>query len=258
MILSVIIPALNEEAMIARTIRAVLVAADDLDVEVIVVDNGSRDFTRREAERFADVVRVVDCDVQGAAAARNCGVDTATGDVFVFVDADTLIDSDALRIITDEVASGRSTAGMAWLCPVEPGLRGRLWWSFWSRVRTLPIPRAKAMSALMFCTRDVFAKHGPFNTQVSIGEEWPILAGAYRDDRSRFYYRRSLIAYTSSRRMELQRWGYVRTFAQYVAAIVIPGERTRRRYPSDLRQAAAVLPGGNLPPGALADSEAGT
>ena len=235
--LSVIIPALNEEALIARTLRSVEVASERLTVEVIVVDNGSRDRTQSEAYRAASAsTRIVECKDPGAASARNCGVDHASGDVLVFLDADTLIGSDALQV-TERLVTGRGYAvGMAWLFPREPGVRSAMWWSFWNRVRALPLARAKAMSALMFCTRAAFVKHGPFDVSVDIGEEWPILAGAYRADPNRFYYGRDLVAFTSSRRMELQSFGYARTLLQYAAAICLSAAR-RGRYTVDLRGA---------------------
>ena len=46
-------------------------------------------------------------------------------------------------------------------------------WSFWNTVRLLPLPKAKAMPALMFCTASTFDALGPFDEEVAIGEEWP-------------------------------------------------------------------------------------
>ena len=237
--LSVIIPALNEEALIARTLRAVHVAAERLTVEVIVVDNGSCDRTQSEAYRAASTfVRIVECKDLGAASARNHGADQASGDVLVFLDADTLVGSDALHVTEALVSMHGYSVGMAWLFPREPGVRGAMWWSFWNRVRALPLPRAKAMSALMFCTRAAFVEHGPFDVSVDIGEEWPILAGAYRANPSGFYYGRELVAFTSSRRMELQTFGYIRTLLQYAGAIWFSAA-PRGRYPVHIRGKAA-------------------
>ena len=77
----------------------------------------------------------------------------------------------------------------------------------------------------MFCTRTAFDLFGPFDERVRIGEEWPILAGVYRTRRSQFIYDRTLTALTSSRRMELQECGYLRTFAKYVWAVLHPSGR---------------------------------
>ena len=76
------------------------------------------------------------------------------------------------------------------------------------------------MPALMFCTTAVFDEFGPFDEDVAIGEEWPILASVYRLRPNRFVYDRSLTGRTSSRRMERQAFGYTRTFLKYVWAIL--------------------------------------
>ena len=65
-----------------------------------------------------------------------------------------------------------------------------------------------------------FEDLGPFNEDVAIGEEWPILARLYRSRRNEFIYLRSITARTSSRRMELIPFGYTRLFLKYVWAIV--------------------------------------
>ncbi len=79
----------------------------------------------------------------------------------------------------------------------------------------------------MFCTRDAFDRFGPFDESVQIAEEWPILAGIYRWNPRRLVYDRSLIALSSSRRMQSQRFGYTRTFFKYVAAVLFPSARVR-------------------------------
>ena len=111
-------------------------------------------------------------------------------------------------------------AGITRLAGLEGGLRARLWWSFWEHVRRLPLCRAKAMPALMFCTAKVFDEFGPFDESVAIGEEWPILANHYRRRRRNFVYDRSITALSSNRRMQAQPFGYSRTFLKYVWAIL--------------------------------------
>jgi GT2 family glycosyltransferase len=82
---SVIIPAFNAEATIARTLDAV--ARQDFadEFEVVVVDDGSTDRTAQIAGGPATVVRQPQL---GPAAARNAGVARASGDAIAFTDAD--------------------------------------------------------------------------------------------------------------------------------------------------------------------------
>jgi glycosyltransferase involved in cell wall biosynthesis len=86
---SVVIPARNEAGRIAATIHAVLREAKScgVDLEVIVVDDGSTDTTSSDARRAgARVVRVEGAGNPGAA--RNCGAAAAQGDLLIFLDAD--------------------------------------------------------------------------------------------------------------------------------------------------------------------------
>jgi len=82
---SIIIPALNEEKLIAQTLREARSVAPD--AELIVVDGGSSDRTVEIAKELAEV-RFSHATI---AAARNIGAKGATGDILIFLDADTRI-----------------------------------------------------------------------------------------------------------------------------------------------------------------------
>ena len=103
---------------------------------------------------------------------------------------------------------------------LDGGRLARHWWAVWNTMACSPWPVHKAMPACMFCTRAAFAEFGPFDERVAIGEEWPILAGLYKARRDRLIYDRATVALSSSRRMELQRYGYLKTFVKYVWAIL--------------------------------------
>ena len=83
--LSVVIPALDEEATIALTIRSCRKAGP---CEVIVVDGGSRDRTVEIARGEADAVIAAP---RGRAAQMNAGAAVARGNVLLFLHADTLL-----------------------------------------------------------------------------------------------------------------------------------------------------------------------
>ena len=234
--ITVVIPARNEEAMIGRTVAAALEAAralagdprahlDDTEVEIIVVDNASTDRTAAALAPyvFGAGVRVVGCGAPKAACARNLGAELAGGRVLVFVDADTLMPRDALTRIAWLCEAEGYEGGFTRLASLEGGMKAQLWWTFWEHVRALPLARAKAMSALMFCTREVFYELGGFHEGRTLGEEWSILAGLYKKRPERFAYDRTLTAMTSSRRMELQPFGYARVLLQYARVVLLPG-----------------------------------
>ncbi len=84
--LSIIVPAYNEEKYIALTLKAIA-AQEYKNIEVIVVDNNSKDRTVEKAKEFK--VRVVTEKKQGITHARQCGFAHATGEIVAKVDADT-------------------------------------------------------------------------------------------------------------------------------------------------------------------------
>jgi peptidoglycan/xylan/chitin deacetylase (PgdA/CDA1 family)/glycosyltransferase involved in cell wall biosynthesis len=93
---SVIVPAYNESANIAATVRS-LVGSDYPRLEVIVVDDGSTDGTAAVVERLrlpgVSVIRQANA---GKPAALNAGIARARGDLLVLVDGDTVFEPDAV------------------------------------------------------------------------------------------------------------------------------------------------------------------
>jgi rSAM/selenodomain-associated transferase 2 len=85
MLLSVIIPALDEQDQIEATLRC---ARRGAKVEVIVVDGGSRDRTVELAAPLADQVVT---SPRGRSRQMNAGARAASGDVLLFLHADTLL-----------------------------------------------------------------------------------------------------------------------------------------------------------------------
>jgi glycosyltransferase involved in cell wall biosynthesis len=239
--LSFVIPARNEEALIGEVLEAILASVaraagvsrhnlwlPALPFEVIVADDASEDATAAIVRRFSDDVgvRLIRCVGGTCAAARNAGAATSSGRVLCFVDADTIVPQNAAdRILELHEREGRCLV-LYRLASREPGVRAWLWWTFWGLARHVPLARAKSMPAFMTCDRKHFERYGPFNEFYAIAEEWPLTGAAYRYHRERFLYDRSLTARTSSRRMELQPFGYVRTFLKWVSVVLFPWART--------------------------------
>ena len=87
--ISVIIPAYNAASTLAECLDSV-VRQSVRPFEVILVDDGSTDHTRRVAAKFEAnlVLRIVSQANSGLGKARNAGMDAATGDAYAFLDAD--------------------------------------------------------------------------------------------------------------------------------------------------------------------------
>ena len=102
--LSVIIPALDEAAHIEETVRRALRE----EVEVLVVDGGSRDGTRKAAVRGGACLLE---SPKGRAVQQNRGTEAARGRVFLFLHADTLLPEDYVIHVFETLLNARVVLG---------------------------------------------------------------------------------------------------------------------------------------------------
>jgi cellulose synthase/poly-beta-1,6-N-acetylglucosamine synthase-like glycosyltransferase len=95
---TVIIPAYNEEGTIRATVTSVL-ASKYPSMEVIVVNDGSTDSTGSAISDLVDSgkIKYIDKPNGGKASALNAGIETATGEVVVFTDADSIFLPDTIH-----------------------------------------------------------------------------------------------------------------------------------------------------------------
>jgi len=94
---SVIIPAFNAAATLARAIESVRAQSWPAH-EIIVVDDGSTDATADVARQFGDAVRLIRQPNRGVSVARNAGAAAATGDWLAFLDADDWYAPDRIKL----------------------------------------------------------------------------------------------------------------------------------------------------------------
>lgn len=99
-LISFIVPVYNAERTLEDCIRSVTRQSFG-DIEIILVNNCSTDASLQKCNELAKVdgrIRVVDVAEKGVSAARNSGIELATGEYVTFVDADDWIDSDVCEI----------------------------------------------------------------------------------------------------------------------------------------------------------------
>jgi len=92
--LSVIIPVYNDRDGVATTLES-LSTQDLTDVEVLVVDNNSTDdtssFLRSYAAEHDWMTYLIEAEIQSSYAARNTGLEHASGELLAFIDADMTV-----------------------------------------------------------------------------------------------------------------------------------------------------------------------
>ncbi len=102
--ISIVVPAFNEEKYIRDCLLSVRNQKYDKNYELIVVDNGSSDSTARIAKEHAD--KVVYEPKKGVAHARQRGYEAARGNIIAYTDADTIVDEYWLNEIEKSFEDG--------------------------------------------------------------------------------------------------------------------------------------------------------
>lgn len=109
-ILTVVIPAYNSEAYLARAVNSVL-ACGHSDIETVIVDDGSRDGTAAMADEFEashpGVVVAVHQENKGHGGAVNTGIRKARGHYLKVLDSDDWFDGQALESLAATLREAR-------------------------------------------------------------------------------------------------------------------------------------------------------
>jgi rSAM/selenodomain-associated transferase 2 len=106
MTISVIIPVLNEASNIENTLTHLLV---EKDIELIVVDGGSKDRTQEIVKNLG--LQLFICHESGRAKQMNLGAERATGDILLFLHADTKLPQRFQQSIEAAFQNDRIVAG---------------------------------------------------------------------------------------------------------------------------------------------------
>jgi glycosyltransferase involved in cell wall biosynthesis len=169
--ISIIVPAFNEERLLARTLARIdsarlVFERAGWESEVIVCDNNSTDRTG-EIARIAGA-RVVFEPVNQIARARNTGAAAAAGDWLVFIDADSQPGPGLFADVAGQIRSGRCLAGGSTIRLEGDHRLARLVvfiWNWKSRLRRW------MAGSFIFCETAAFKRIGGFNQELFVAEE---------------------------------------------------------------------------------------
>lgn len=166
--ISFIIPAWNEESVLSGTLAAVNAVTQQLTepCEVIVVDDASTDHTAEIARACG--ARVVPVNHRQIAATRNAGAKAARGDVFFFIDADTLIGEEVVRAALESVRCGAVGGGCALRFDGQVPPYARVLQALMVRFSRIA---GIAGGCFFFCIREAFHAVGGFDSGLYAAEE---------------------------------------------------------------------------------------
>ena len=166
--ISFIVPAYNEEAVLGATLAAIDAAGRGAGepFEVVVADDASEDATAAVAR--AAGARVVKAGRRQIAAARNAGARAAQGDVFIFVDADTIVSPRIVHAALDTLRSGAIGGGAGIRFDSGVPLSIRALAAVFMRVMRLC---RFAAGCFVFVRRDAFEAAGGFDERFYASEE---------------------------------------------------------------------------------------
>jgi glycosyltransferase involved in cell wall biosynthesis len=205
-IISIVIPAFNEERLLGESLAQIKSAASAFtkigwETELIVCDNNSTDRTP-EIARAAGATVVFE-PINQIARARNSGAAAAAGDWLVFVDADSHPSAELLSDVAEQIVSGKCLAGGATIRLDEHFLPAEIITCTWNRAsRFLKL----LAGSFIFCETSAFRKIGGFSNELFAAEELELskrLKKLARETGKRIVilHRHALV--TSARKMKL-------------------------------------------------------
>lgn len=216
---SIIIPTLNEEICLGRSLRH-LSMLNPPAREVLVVDGGSEDETIAIAQKLG--ARVLSANQRGRSLQMNLGAEAATGDILCFLHADTLVPDDLVAVI-EETLADQKIAGGGFISLMTGSQTTRWGISLHNYLKTYYAPllfrphlffkglRLLFGDQVMFCRRQDFWDCGGFDNALPILEEGDLCIKLVKRGRIRQVNR---IVQSSDRRVA--HWGSFKATAIYL------------------------------------------
>lgn len=210
--LSIIIPAYNEEKYIDVSLKSIQ-KQNFLDYELIIVCDTCTDKTRQIAQKYTK--KVYEIKKKNVSAARNLGVRKATGDILVFLDADSVIAPNLLVEIDCAIKKGY-VGGVTKTKSLENLWKANLMWALGNFFRNF----YTTASGLFFCKANKFTG---YDESLHLAEDTYLLLKLKQKGKLK-YITNSFIK-TSSRRLESE--GYCWTIFRQFSAFFT---KTKKRY----------------------------
>ena len=215
LIISIIIPTLNEEKLISRTLSQFTPEIKTkFNAEVIISDGGSKDGTLEIIKGKADKIVTANPDGrQNISIGRNAGAENSSGQYLYFLCADTRIeDIDYFfkRTIDELNKSAAALACKVRVFPEEEILSDKIFHCFYNSYVFLLNKSGMGMGRgeCHIIKKDIFLKTGGYNEAMAAGEDYDLYRRVKKIGRIKFLS--DITVYESPRRY--RRYGYVNVF----------------------------------------------
>ncbi|NTV31211.1 glycosyltransferase [candidate division WWE3 bacterium] len=159
---SIIIPVLNEEHVFPDLLDDLLASTDHIH-EIIVVDGGSTDRSRELLLSYPSVVMLQ--EQPGIARQRNKGADIATGEILLFLDADSRVSPKQYQELIDEFTKRHLHAACPTFIPLTTSLTIKRIYQIFNTIfkhTSKIVPSGAGMAFIIY--RDIFHDHTGFDT----------------------------------------------------------------------------------------------
>lgn len=218
--ISIVVPAYNEEKYIENCLKSLQSQDYPKDkYEVIVVDNNSIDDTAKIVKKYG--ARLIGCQVQGVAAARQVGGQAAFGEIIAGTDADTILPKNWLKTLSNNFQNRDTAAitGTATFGSTSTFNKILAKVGFPLMMRTMFLFGQKALNGFNFAIRkEIFDTIGGFDPEIASAEDVDLGMRAAKEGRVIFVP--SLVVETSARRIEDSRvkffWHHIKNIIRFI------------------------------------------
>lgn len=219
--ISIIIPTLNEEKLIKKTLsQFTQELKNKFNLEIIISDGGSTDNTLKELTPAADkIITEIPGVKQNIPKGRNAGAKAAAGKYLYFINADTIL-KDAELFFTATLLAFDDIKNHALTCrfnvfPEDIKLSDKLFHGFYNNYVRLLNKAGMGMGRgeCQMVRRDIFEKVNGYNEELAAGEDYDLYRRIKKLGKGRIKFLNDIIIYESPRRY--RKYGYFRVFAAW-------------------------------------------
>ncbi len=199
---SIIAPVYNSQDFISKLLESLVAQDYPSDrLEILIVDNGSNDNTAKIISDYP-VTLLFEKDIQSSYAARNKGLEVATGEILAFIDADCIAESDWVSNAVKCLNSSKAdlVAGhVEFFYKSDKPTATEIFDSVTHMQPERTVKQGVAATANLFVNRRVFDKIGVFNPNVKSGGDYQFTRCATTNGFTLEYCEKAVVKHPSRR-----------------------------------------------------------